>query len=173
MSICLTKPEFIKGGVALMESEEWLKGNRNWYILIIMDSENYKTKTEIVIGSNYIEVKKADMEEFKVIKQHTKRKPYIRSAYFKKQKIFFDYFWVHMAQKPPSQRYIRLKYFKAALEVVKNSTYHPKTAQNPNKTDELLHRFGDITKEGHKFYVQIKENMRTGAKQFMSIFPAK
>jgi hypothetical protein len=36
----------------------------------------------------------------------------------------------------------------------------------------MLHRFAGETKEGKKFYVQVKQDKRTGRKDFMSVFPA-
>jgi hypothetical protein len=45
--------------------------------------------------------------------------------------------------------------------------------QNPNKTQEALHRFTGCTKDGEVFYVQIRANKKTNRKGFMSVFPAK
>jgi hypothetical protein len=47
----------------------------------------YQTKTNKLPGSNYSEVKSRAYLIFKQIKSKTKRKPYIKSAYFNKQKI--------------------------------------------------------------------------------------
>lgn len=44
---------------------------------------------------------------------------------------------------------------------------------NPNKKTEALHRFAGLTKDKELFYVQIKEDLRTDRKYFMSVFPAK
>lgn len=108
---------------------------------------------------------------FDHIEKQTKRRPYVRSAYFKKEKIFFDFFWQHIGEKSPKERFIRLKYFRAALELVEQSHQAPISKPNPNKATELLHRFAGITKEKHLFYVQVKENIRTKRKYFMSCFP--
>ena len=133
----------------------------------------YKTKAGKLPGTSYKEVHKQARAVFNQIKKRTKRKPYIRSAYFNKQKIFFDFFWVHIAQKREPDRVRRLKYFQCAIEVVKNSRINPKIMQNPANIQELLHKFGGVTKEKEKFIVQIKENVRTNRKQLMSIFPRK
>lgn len=36
-----------------------------------------------------------------------------------------------------------------------------------------MHRFYGITKDGHEFCVQIKQNKRTGRKDFISVFDRK
>ena len=71
----------------------------------------YQTKTRKLPGTSYSEVRKQALAVFNEIKKRTKRKPYIKSAYFNKQKVFF--------------------------------------------------------------YVQIKEDKRSGRKYFMSCFPEK
>lgn len=60
----------------------------------------YQTKANKLSGSNYAEIKKRAMFVFNQIKKKTKRQAYIRSAYFQKDKIFFNYFWDHLFQKP-------------------------------------------------------------------------
>jgi hypothetical protein len=45
--------------------------------------------------------------------------------YFKKEKIFFDYFWAHLKQKGPKERFKRLKFLRSALEVIQNSRNSP------------------------------------------------
>lgn len=44
---------------------------------------------------------------------------------------------------------------------------------NTSKEVEIFHRFEGITKEKEIFYVQIKENIKTDRKEFMSVFPDK
>jgi len=65
------------------------------------------------------------LDIFDEIKKQTKRRPYIRSVYFKKEKIFLDYFREHLFQKSPKERMERLKYFKAAFEMIKDSKIGP------------------------------------------------
>ena len=130
----------------------------------------YQTKIKKLPGTSYSKVRKEALFLFNQIKKRTKRRPYIRSAYFNKQKIFFDYFWSHLFQKSPKERTKRLKYFEAAIEVIKESRNHPTSEENPHKKSEILHRFVGLTKEKELFYVQIKENKRSGKKYFMSCF---
>ena len=131
----------------------------------------YQTKIKKLPGTSYGEVREKALSIFNEIKRKTKRKPYIRSAYFKKQKVFFDYFWSHLFQKSPKERMKRLRYFKAALEVIKGSKNHPTSQENPHKKGEILHRFAGLTRDRELFYVQIKEDKRSGRKYFMSCFP--
>jgi hypothetical protein len=133
----------------------------------------YQTKESTLPGTSHREVYKVARALFKKIKNKTKRKPYIRSAYFRRQKVFFDYFWEHLHQKSKPDKFRRLKFFSAALEVVRHSRNDPHTEQNPNKLSELLHRFAGITMDKKKFYVQIKEHNVTKTKQLISIFPAE
>jgi len=131
----------------------------------------FYTRIKKLPGTNYGEVKDKALSLFCGIKRKTKRKPYIRSVYFKKQKIFFDYFWPHLFQKNPRERMRRLRYFEAAIEVIKESRNHPTSCDNPHRKGEVLHRFAGITKEKELFYAQIKEDKRSGKKYFMSCFP--
>jgi len=135
----------------------------------------YPTKSNKLAGHNFKEVEVNAMLIYKKITDRTKRKPYVRSAYFrtqgKKQKIFFDYFWTHLYQKGFKERVKRLRYFKASVEVIKESRNHPVSIDNPHKKGEILHRFVGLTKDKELFYVQIKENKRIGQKYFMSCFP--
>ena len=133
----------------------------------------YKTKINKLSGTRYAEVRNQALTIFNKIKKRTKRRPYIRSAYFNKQKIFFDYFWPHLFQRKPRERLKRLKYFESAIDLIKNSKNHPFSIQNPNKQSEIFHRFEGLTKNKEKFCVQIKENLRTDKKYFMSCFPSK
>ncbi len=131
----------------------------------------YKTGAGLLPGSNYAEVYRRAKEVFAVVKGKTKRKPYIRSKHFDREKIFFDYFWVHLYQKPPRERMKRLKYVAAALEVLHQSQYPPKSIVHRHNQHEMLHRFAGVTPHGQKFFVQVKETISTGTKQFMSTFP--
>ncbi len=67
----------------------------------------------------------------------------------------------------------RLKYYSAAIELIQRSKFAPHSKENPNKPLELLHRFAGITDEHLLFYVQIKENKRSGRKDLISIFPVQ
>lgn len=132
----------------------------------------YQTKSNKLSGTSLKEVKKNALLFYKrEIEKSSKKQPYVRSAYFKKEKVFFNYFWDHIFQKSPKERFERLKYFKAAVDLVKNSRNKPTSKENPNKRGEILHRFAGLTRNKEIFYVQIKEDRKTKKKYFMSCFP--
>lgn len=134
----------------------------------------YQTKYAKIPGTSYKEVYKSAMDTFRPIKNRTKRKPYIKSAYFSRRKIFFEYFWSHLwKSRGYKERTRRLKYFKVSLDLLRYSTYAPETKENAINKNELLHRFAGLTKEKELFYVQVKENKRSGRLHFMSCFPVK
>ncbi len=129
-----------------------------------------KTKLK---GTSYTEINKQARQIFNKIKNKTKRRPYIRSKYFKKEKIFLDIFWKHLNQKNPRDRMRRLKYYNCAIDLIRNTNNNPHSDINRNKKSEILHRFAGMTKTGELFFVQIKENKKTGEKSFMSCFSPK
>ncbi len=134
--------------------------------------KSYQTKSSKLSGSDFYEVNQKASVLYKSIKKRTKRRAYIRSAYFKKDKIFIDLFWQHLFDKVNwRDRVRRLKYFPCAIELIRYSNFEPESKENPNKKMEILHRFGGITKEKDMFFVQVKENKRTGQKFLISIFP--
>lgn len=136
----------------------------------INPNQYYVARAILLAGSHYVDVYHQAKTLFKVIEKRTKRKPYIRSAYFGKQKIFFDYFWIHLSQKNISTRKGRLKFFAAAIELVEKSRQVPTSKVNPEKRSEILHRFLGRLRSGEIFAVQVKENVRTHSKQLMSVF---
>lgn len=131
----------------------------------------FQTKTGLSTGTNYKEVKKKADKSFSKIRKRTKRQPYLRSAYFLKQKIFFNLFWKHIFDKPYSVRIVRFKYFDATLDLIRNSRNHPVTIFNKRNKSEMLHRFHGLTKEKKKFIVQIKQVKRSGKLYLMSMYP--
>jgi len=133
----------------------------------------YQVKVKKLSGTDYREIHSQALVIYKQIKSRTKRRPYMRSAYFKKDKIFLDYFWQHLWQKNWRDRVRRLKYYPCALDMIRSSRVEPISKQNPNKPVEILHRFAGITKNKELFFIQIKEDRRTDQKSLISIFPAE
>lgn len=132
----------------------------------------YKTKSDKFTGSNFREVHKKAIALYKQIKSKTKRRPYIRSAYFKNGKVFLELFWSHLFNKQNwRDRIRRLKYFACAIELIRKSKFEPESKENPNKRTEILHRFAGATRENDLFFIQIKEDKRRGQKWLISIFP--
>ena len=133
----------------------------------------YRSKVYLLPGTNLAEVTKQAHRILHDLERRTRRKPYVRSAYFGKRKIFFDYFWNHVQQKIAPERYRRFKLLPSAIDLIRYSRNQPTSLPNPHKRTERLHRFLGVTREGHLFAVQIKENLRSGRLYFMSCFPWK
>jgi hypothetical protein len=132
----------------------------------------YQTKAGRLKGTDFTEVRKRAFFVFKQIKKKSKRHPYIRSAYFNKEKIFLNLFWQHLFEKPLGERLRRLKYFAAAVELLEGSRSEPELKMDPS-TKEQFYRFSGRSKEGDLFYVQIKCKYPSNNKHLISIFPAK
>jgi hypothetical protein len=131
----------------------------------------YRTKISKLSGTDFHEVHRKARDYYKQIKKKSKRRPYIRSAYFDKNKIFLELFWQHLFDKENWQdRLRRLKYFTCAIELIKNCNFEPMSRENPNKRSEILHRFIGIARDNEVFFVQIKEDKQTGNKYLISVF---
>jgi hypothetical protein len=132
----------------------------------------YKTKSNQLSGTSFKEVHQKAINHFKKIQTKTKRRPYLRSSYFKKDKIFIGLFWTHLYEKTNwRDRVRRLKLFPCAIELIQKTTFEPISKENPNVKTEILHRFAGITKNNELFYVQIKEDKKNNQKYLISIFP--
>jgi hypothetical protein len=131
----------------------------------------YQTKNNKLAATDYSEAVRKARHIFDELERKTKRRPYIRSVYFQKQKIFFDYFWAHLNQKSRNERLSRLLYLPCGLEVIAKSRQSPTVKPNPNNKDEIFYRFLGCTAENELFRVQIKQSRKTGRYQLMSVFP--
>lgn len=131
----------------------------------------YNCKTPKLTGESYEVLERKARKIHKEIAARTKRNAYIRSAYFKNDKVFVDLFWTHLHQKGWKDRRRRLKYYAAAIEVLRHSTVEPDIKPNPNgKNGEIVYRFSAKCPDGELFYVQVKQDVRSGNKHFMSVF---
>jgi acyl carrier protein phosphodiesterase len=131
----------------------------------------YTTKVKRLPGTDYAEVYSKAKNLYKAISSRTKRRPYVRSAYFGNEKVFLDYFWDHIFKKNFSDRKRRLGYYACALDLIQNSKIAPISKINPEDSLETLHRFSGVNGNSEEFFVQIKEDMKTGQKHFISVFP--
>lgn len=132
----------------------------------------YHVKTKKFAGTNYKEVHKKARSLYRELRKKTKRRPYVRSAYFKKEKIFLETFWHHLYEKENFRDKIRrMRYFSCAIELIQKSTFGPVSKENPNRRSEILHRFAGVTKENDLFFVHVREDKRTNQKWLMSVFP--
>lgn len=133
--------------------------------------KTYKSKYGKLHGSSYEEVAPLARKEFQRVKKLTKRQPYVRSAYFARDKIFLSLFWEHLAQKHRGDRTSRLKLYICMLDLLRHTKHAPDTIFSADNLNTMLHRFSGETKEGELFYVQVKEDKRTGRKDVISVFP--
>lgn len=130
----------------------------------------YQSRYNRLSGSSYNELERKVRKIHNDAARRTKRNAYVRSVYFKKDKIFLSLFWTHLHQQPRRDRKRRLQYYQCALDLLRNSPYEPTTKPNPNGKNEIVHRFAGTTKDGELFYVQVKEDKRSNNKYFMSVF---
>lgn len=134
----------------------------------------YRVKSERLHGTNFSEVCKKAFVLYQAIKQKTKRRSYVRSVYFNKEKVFLELFWSHLHEKLNYQDKVRrVRYFPCAIELIQHTKFDPESKENVDRKSEMLHRFAGETKSGDKFFVQIKEDKRSGQKWLISVFPLK
>lgn len=133
----------------------------------------FKSKATLLPGASYAEVLIVARKEYKKVMAITRRQPYVRSTYFNKDKIFISVFWTHLMQKHRKDRFKRLKLYNAAIDLMRNSRCEPETIFSKNDFSVILHRFYGITKDGVEFCVQVKQDKRSGRKDFMSVFDRK
>lgn len=132
----------------------------------------HQVKTASYPGTDFEAVYPPARKLYNQIKAQTKRQPYVRAVYFKKEKVFIELFWIHLNQKNRKDRNQRLKYYGCGIELLRTTRQEPTTKKNPNKSSEVMHRFAGVTPSGDLFYIQVKENTRTKRKDLMSVFPA-
>jgi len=130
----------------------------------------YQAKAKKLIGTSFPEVRKRAFRFYADIKKKSKRKPYVRSCYFKKEKVFLDLFWSHLFEKNYWDQTRRMKFLPCAIELIQKSHEKPDLKQNPNCKGEIFYRFFGKTSDGEGFCVQIKEDKRN-KKRLISVFP--
>lgn len=130
----------------------------------------YQSKAPLLPGSSYSEVLILARKEQTKIEKLTKRQPYVRSTYFTKDKVFISCFMTHTMQKGRKSRTERLKLYNAAIDLLRNSRHDPETLLKADLPGVILYRFYGVTKDGAKFCVQVKQDKRSGRKDFMSAF---
>jgi len=134
----------------------------------------FPVKARVLPGSSYDDLRKNAVKIINNLKGKSgKKNPFVRSAYFKKDKVFFDLFWKHIFDKGRKIRTQRLKLLLMSIELIKNSHNQPEIKTNPNRKRENLYRFYGVNKTGYKFVVQIKEDIKLRKKFFISVYPYK
>lgn len=104
-------------------------------------------------------------------RRNPRRRPYVRAKYFKNDKVFLTLYWSHLLQKDRKEQLRRARLYKAALDLIRNTSCTPSVTIDAAKSDIYLYRFYGITKDGVDFCVQIKQNHESGRKDLISTFP--
>ncbi len=129
----------------------------------------YQCKSGLLPGHNYATIVKIARKIFNRVAAQTKRRPYVRSAYFKGEKIFLDNFWPHLLEKNLRDRARRLVFLKAAFELIQRSKTKPLNTTKNDTRSMVYYRFlGQAS--GLRFVIQIKEDLKRKQKFLMSIF---
>lgn len=132
----------------------------------------YQSHRSPYSGSAYEALVAQARYDYHVIQKLTpRREAYVRAKYFKKEKVFIDPFWQHLQQKPSRDRRRRLKLFACAIDLIRNSVESPTSIKRRKFKPEILYRFTGQTLNGTRYYVQVKENAKSGRKEFVSVFP--
>lgn len=134
----------------------------------------YRVKSKKLAGTNYSEIYKKAHSYYEKIRKRSKRRTYVRSSYFNKDKIFLAIFWQHLHEKwNLKDKTRRVKYFICAIDLIQNGKFDPISKENPNKRTEMLHRFAGVTQDEEIFFIHIKEDKKTSQKYLISIFPSE
>ncbi len=64
----------------------------------------YKSSKQKIAGTSFSEINKTAKAIFNRVKARTRRTPYLRSRYFKKEKVFLNLFWNHLYKKKTTQQ---------------------------------------------------------------------
>lgn len=131
----------------------------------------FSCKTQPLKGHRFVEIMPQARQAFRALQRKTKRRPHVRSAYFNKDKIFFDFFWHHMQRKSVVDRARRLKYFPCALEVLRQSRQDPGTFVDKYQPNVIKHEFQGKAPDGMTFSIIVQQDRKKGEKQLLSIYP--
>lgn len=132
----------------------------------------YQSKYNQLPGTTLKRVLHAAHRHHDLVKsRNPRRRPYVRSKYFKGDKVFITLYWSHLTQKNRKEQQRRARLYRVALDLIRNTTQDPLTIIDVTKADILLHRFYGITANGVPFCVQIKQNHQSSRKDLISAFP--
>ena len=124
----------------------------------------YTSKYPRLPGSSYDEALNHARQEYNVIAHSTKRQPYVKSKYFNGNKVFLKVFWDHVMQKRLKERTRRLRFYRAALDVLRHSQITPETTFNADDRNILLHRFYGVTKDASTSVYRLRKTSALDAR---------
>ncbi|MDR2672188.1 MAG: hypothetical protein LBC35_02620 [Coriobacteriales bacterium] len=131
--------------------------------------EFFKSRHTNLSGSNDRELYHKARAIQQAMTAGSRRRPYVRSKFFNRQKVFLDIFWTHLFAKNPGERRRRIALFACVVDLVQNTTYQPEIYVRGN---ERFYRFFGVSKNGVRFAVQIKQD-RKKALYLLSVFQCK
>jgi hypothetical protein len=134
-----------------------------------MSQTHYKSRYSKLTGVNENELWHKARLVYGATVKSKRRKPYVRSKYFKNEKVFLDMFWSHTNSKKPKVRRARLMFYQCGLDLIHNTTYKPKEDYIKGN---LCYKFWGYSRDNEEFCVQIKQESK-GGKWLMSVFPTK
>lgn len=132
----------------------------------------YRSRYTKYQGTHAEAVAAARREYHAIQKRTPRRAPYVRSQYFRKDKIFINTFWDHLKQKAPAERSARIRFYHCALDLLRNTSIAPVITKSQESDIELCRFYGQTT-DGIYFCVQVKSNIRNHRKDFMSVFSVR
>ncbi|MDR2523981.1 MAG: hypothetical protein LBC95_00355 [Candidatus Nomurabacteria bacterium] len=134
-----------------------------------MNTVHYKSLFGRLTGVNENELWHKARLVYGATVKSKRRLPYVRSKYFKNEKVFLDLFWSHTNSKKPRVRRERLAFYQCGLDLIHNTTHKPKEIYVKGN---LCYKFLGLSRDNEEFCVQIKRE-KNGGKWLLSIFPTK
>ncbi|MDR0979598.1 MAG: hypothetical protein LBM12_00355 [Candidatus Nomurabacteria bacterium] len=128
----------------------------------------FQSQYSKIKGTAPLEIERKAKAHYEIFAKHAgRRQAFIRSAYFKKEKVFLKTFWDHIYAKSRKDRERRLRFYICALDLIANTR---KTPVEKAVGSDTLFRFYGKAKDGCMFIVQIKRD-KNNKKFHMSVFP--
>lgn len=109
----------------------------------------YQSKYGQLPGTSYQEViKAAHYHHEKLQKRNPRRRVYVRSKYFKQDKVFLTLFWPHLLQKRKGDQMRRAKLYLCALDLLRNYNDMSGAIIERGHPESVLLRFKGRTRDG-------------------------
>lgn len=132
----------------------------------------YQSKYNQLPGTSHQEaIKSARYCHQKVQNTNPRRKTFVRSKYFKGDKVFLAQFWPHLMQKRRGDQIRRAKLYLCALDLLRNTSHSSSMVVEKGHLESVLIRFEGRTKDGILYIVQVKYNIRSERKDLISVYP--
>ena len=134
----------------------------------------YQSKYNQLPGTSYQEIiNAAHYHHQKLQKRNPRRRVYVRSRYFNRDKVFLTLFWPHLLQKRRGDQMRRAKLYLCALDLLRNYNYLNGAVIENGHPEATLLRFMGRTKDGVLYVVQVKVYIRSNRKDLISVYPVE